>query len=155
MFKVTGYAFMLWVMLASLPSLAADLSEASLRAADAEQMRIIVAGDANAQSEFMHQNYMINAPSNRILKKPALVDMLANGKMASETFERVIEATAITGNVGIVMGREIVTPSAGSELFDRHGDTPLDRRFTNVFIFENDQWYFLARQASVVVVPAK
>jgi hypothetical protein len=155
MFNPTKYVFMLFVMLTSLPSLAADLSEVSLRAADAEQMRIIVDEDANAQNEFMHQNYMINAPSNRILKKPALVDMLAKGKMASETFERLIEATAITGNIGIVMGEEIVTPGAGSELFHRHGDRPLNRRFTNVFIFENGKWYFLARQASIVEGPAE
>ena len=45
-----------------------DISEASLRAADAEQMRIIVQGDAEAQQAFMHPNYMINGPSNRILE---------------------------------------------------------------------------------------
>lgn len=45
--------------------LAADISEASLRAADAEQMRIIVEGDAKAQDAFMHPNYILNAPANR------------------------------------------------------------------------------------------
>src|SRR5215218_5495893 len=96
--------------------LAADVSETSLRAADAEQMRIIVEGDAKAQTAFMHQNYMLNAPANRVLRKPVLVDMLANGKMASERFERVIEGTTITGTIGIVMGSEIVQPSSGSNL---------------------------------------
>lgn len=130
--------------------LAADISETSLRAADAEQMRIIVEGDAVAQNEFMHQNYILNAPANRVLRKAVLVDMLSKGRMASERFERVIEGTAITGNIGIVMGSETVQPSASSNLGDKFGSCPLKRRFTNVFIFENDRWYFLARQASVI-----
>jgi hypothetical protein len=148
-------ASLLAVLLVAAASSAADLSESSLRAADAEQMRIIVEGDAKAQSAFMHDNYIINGPSNRILRKPVLVEMLAQGKMASDRFERTIEGTAITGNVGVVMGREIVRPGAGSELAQRFGASDLKRRFTNVFIFEGGAWRFLARQASVIEAPCK
>jgi len=88
------------------PCFAAEISESSLRAADAEQMRIIVDADAKAQSAFMHPNYIINGPSNRVVRKPVLVQMLADGKMASDRFERTIEGTAITGNIGIVMGSD-------------------------------------------------
>jgi hypothetical protein len=134
----------------SASAAAGELSEASLRAADAEQMRIIVQGDAGAQQAFMHPNYMINGPSNRVLRKEALVDMLAHGKMGSDLFERVIEGLAITGNVGIVMGREVVHPTATSELGQHHGDKVLYRRFTNVFLSEDGKWRFLARQATIV-----
>lgn len=137
------------------PCFAADLSETSLRAADAEQMRIIVDGDAVAQKAFMHPNYILNGPSNKVLRKDVLVDMLANGRMASEHFERVIEGTAITGNIGIVMGSEVVQPRAGSTLGEKYGTRPLKRRFTNVFVFENGRWSFLARQASVIESPCK
>jgi Domain of unknown function (DUF4440) len=137
------------------PCFAADMSEESLRAADAEQMRIIVDGDAEAQNAFMHQNYIVNGPSNRVLRKAAVVEMLANGKMASERFERSIEGLAITGNIGVVMGSEVVQPRPGSELGEEFGSSPLKRRFTNVFIFDNGQWYFLARQASVIETPCK
>jgi Domain of unknown function (DUF4440) len=132
------------------PAVASDISEASLRAADAEQMRIIVEGDARAQQDFMHPNYIVNGPSNRVLRKPVLVAMLAQGAMASDRFERVIEGIAITGNVGIVMGSETVRPSASSELGTRHGEVTLSRRYTNVFLFEDGRWRFLARQATVV-----
>ncbi len=129
---------------------AGEISEASLRAADAEQMRIIVQADARAQQAFMHPNYIINGPSNRVLRKEVLVDMLAHGKMGSDFFERVIEGLAITGNVGIVMGREVVDPTPTSELGQRYGDKVLNRRFTNVFLFEDGKWRFLARQATIV-----
>ena len=136
-------------LLAATP-LQAKPFESSLRAADAEQMRIIVQQDATAQRQFMHPNYIINAPANRVLRKSQVVSMLAHGGMASERFERVIEGTAVTGTVGIVMGREIVKPAAASELGKLHPGKTLQRRFTNVFLFENGKWRFLARQATIV-----
>jgi hypothetical protein len=153
--KIVKSALVLAALFSAQPSFSADISEAALRAADAEQMRIIVDGDAKAQSAFMHKNYIINAPANRIMRKPVLVEMLAQGQMASESFERVIEGTAITGNVGIVMGREIVRPGTGSQLSKQFGNKTLNRRFTNVFLFENGKWVFLARQASVIESPGK
>ena len=143
-------AIALFATLMTAPCWATDISDSSLRAADAEQMRIIVEGDAKAQSTFMHPNYMVNGPSNRVLRKPVLVAMLARGEMASDRFERTIEGTAITGNVGIVMGSEVVRPGMGSELAQRFGNRDLKRRFTNVFVFDGGAWRFLARQASVV-----
>ena len=143
-------AIALFATLMTAPCWATDISDSSLRAADAEQMRIIVEGDAKAQSTFMHPNYMVNGPSNRVLRKPVLVAMLARGEMASDRFERTIEGTAITGNVGIVMGSEVVRPGVGSELAQRFGNRDLKRRFTNVFVFDGGAWRFLARQASVV-----
>lgn len=131
-------------------ALAIGPSEATLRAADAEQMRIIVEGDAKAQQNFMHPNYIINGPSNKILRKPVLVDMLAHGKMGSDRFERVIEGLAITDNVGVVMGREVVHPLPNSQLGSLHGNKVLHRRFTNIFLFQDGKWLFLARQATIV-----
>ena len=155
MCSLMRFAISLLVLLAATRGSATDISESSLRAADAEQMRIIVEGDAKGQSAFMHDNYMVNGPSNRVLRKPVLVEMLAHGQMASDRFERTIEGTAITGNIGIVMGAETVRPAAGSQLAQIYGERDLKRRFTNVFIFEGDAWRFLARQASVVESPCK
>lgn len=128
----------------------AEPNEANLRAADAEQMRIIVEGDAKTQQEFMHPNYIINAPANVVRRKAELVADLSRGAMGSESFERVIEGTAITGNVGIVMGREVVRPTPTSNLGKLRPGETLQRRFTNVFLWEDGKWRFLARQASIV-----
>lgn len=125
-------------------------SEANLRAADAEQMRIIVEEDAKAQQEFMHPNYMLNGPANVVKRKPELVAMLARGDIASEKFERKVEGVAITGNVGIVMGSETVTPAPNSNLGRLHPGQTLNRRYTNVFLWQGGRWRFLARQASIV-----
>jgi len=125
-------------------------TEANLRAADAEQMRIIVEEDAKAQQEFMHPNYMLNGPANSVKRKSELVAMLERGDIASEKFDRKIEGVAITGDVGVVMGSEVVTPAANSNLGRLHHGQTLHRRYTNIFLWQGARWRFLARQASIV-----
>lgn len=137
-------------VMAMSPALAAEPTEANLRAADAEQMRIIVEEDAQAQQNFMHPNYIINGPMNVVKRKPEIIAMLARGQMASDSFTRKIEGIQITGDVGIVMGSEVVTPAPTSELGRKYPGQTLHRRFTNVFLWQGGRWWFLARQASVI-----
>ena len=132
------------------PAASREPTERSLRAADAEQMRIIVEEDARAQDAFMHPNYMLNGPANAVKRKRELVAMLARGDIASESFDRKVEGVAITGDVGIVMGSEVVTPSPTSSLGRLHPGQTLNRRYTNVFLWKHGKWRFLARQASIV-----
>jgi hypothetical protein len=125
------------LLFVTLPVTAAvQPNEASLRAADAEELRIVLSGDASAMRALTHPNYMVNSPVNQIVHRDQLIKMLSEGRIASEAIERTIEATAITGNVGIVMGRETQKPKSSSELGRAHGEKTLERRFTNVFLFE-------------------
>jgi hypothetical protein len=87
---------------------------------------------------------------NQIVRRDQLIKLLSGGQISSEAIERTIEATAITGNVGIVMGRETQKPKPTSELGRVHGEKTLERRFTNVFILEDGNWRLLARQSTVV-----
>ena len=82
-FTLLRQSFLFSVTDPSRGGAAGDLSETSLRAAGAEQMRIIVQADAETQQAFMYPNYMLNGPSNRVLRKEVLVDMLAQGKMGT------------------------------------------------------------------------
>jgi hypothetical protein len=143
--------YFLPLLLATLPVAAAiQPNEASLRAADAEELQNVLTGDANAMRSLMHPNYMVNSPVNQVVRKDQLIKLLSEGKIASESIERTIEATAITGNVGIVMGRETVVPKPTSELGLAHGVKALERRFTNVFVFDQGNWRLLARQSTVI-----
>jgi hypothetical protein len=124
----------------------------ALRAADAEELRIVLTGDANAMRALTHPNYIVNSPVNHIVREDQLIKMLSEGQIASEAIERTIEATAITGNVGIVMGRETIKPNPASEMGRVHGAKTLERRFTNVFLFEEGNSRLLARQSTVIQV---
>lgn len=147
-----GTIVLLALLLLATPAAAqvAGPDDASLLAADAEQKRIIVEQDLDAQRRFMHDHYIINAPANRVLRKADALAIMARGGNAAERFDRVIEGHQITGNIGIVMGREVVQPTAGSQLGQQFGARPLSRRFTNVFVFEDGRWVFLARHATVI-----
>jgi hypothetical protein len=61
----------------ALAGAATEPNETSLRAADAEELRIILAGDAHAEEAFMHPNYIVNSPANRIVRKDQLIKMLS------------------------------------------------------------------------------
>ena len=99
---------------------------------------------------FMHPNYIINSPANLVQRKDQVVARLERGELASDSFERTIEGTAITDDVGIVMGREAVRPSRGSQLDKLHPGKLLHRRFTNVFLWREGKWSFIARHATIV-----
>ena len=63
---------------------AVEPNETSLRAADAEELRIILAGDSHAEQGFLHPNYIVNSPVNRIVRKDQLIKMLSEGQIASD-----------------------------------------------------------------------
>jgi hypothetical protein len=149
-YRVALVALVPLLSLTAIAGAGIEPNETSLRAADAEELRIILAGDTHAEQAFMHPNYIVNSPANRIVRKDQLIKMLSEGQIASNAIERTIEATAITGNVGIVMGREIVTPKPTSELGQLHGTKTIERRFTDVFLFEKNAWHLLARQSTVI-----
>ena len=137
------------VLAFSVP-LNAQPTEESLLAADAWQQRIIEDEDVEALRAFIHDNYILNGPTGRISRKEDLLTAMAAGGLASDSFERIVEDHQITGNVGIVVGREVVVPGAGGILIARYGSKPLNRQFTNVYIYEDGSWRYLARQATVV-----
>ena len=105
--------------------------------------------------DLAHRNLRINAPTNVVLSKDQLVEMMANGQIAAENFIRVPESVTITANVGVVMGRETFTPTPDSASGRMFGARPIDRRYTNVYLFEGGKWRFLARHANVVPPAAR
>lgn len=89
--------------------------EAALLAADARQRDAVANVDLPAIAAGAHPNLRVNAPNNRILTREDLIRMVGSGEIRNEVFERVPEQVVITGDVGVVMGRERVYPGAASE----------------------------------------
>ena len=83
----------------------------------------------------MHENYIINAPANRVLRKGDALAIMARGGNAAERFDRVIEGHQITGNIGIVMGREVVQPTTGSQLGGQFEMSPRNRGVSSRLVF--------------------
>ena len=127
-----------------------ELSEEGLRAADRHQREVMAGRDEHEFAEFLHPNFIINAPHNICGARDQVLSLCQGGAFANRSSHRQIEKTSITGNVGVLMGNEAVTPADGSLLAAWFGTEPLRRRFTDVYLFEDGKWSLLARQASVV-----
>lgn len=72
----------------------------------------------------------MNAPTNRIVSCDQFLAIMRSGQIGAEAFERSVERVTIHGDVGSVMGNEVSTPTAESELGRTYGIRPLRRRYT-------------------------
>lgn len=123
----------------------------ALTQVDVKQKEMVAKADISGLANLSHPWLRINAPTNRVLTRDQFLSLMRSGKIAAEAFERTQESVSITGNIGIVMGHEVFTPTPNSELGEKYGAKPLNRRYTNVYLWENGRWLWLVRHANVVV----
>lgn len=135
---------------ALLASPALAQTEGTLRAVDAAQYAAARKADPDALGALMLPTFIINSPSGDTGTGERTLQRFRSGEVAHENFTRIIERIAITENVGIVMGREIARLSPTSiDGRARGGDRrPVLRRFTNIYLWQNGRWGWLARHAS-------
>lgn len=125
-------------------------NEASLRAADEAQLAAARTRNADALDAMMHPSFIVNSPEGQIWPKKQVVAMWRNGGIGHDRFERTVEAVVLEGDVGVVAGREIVQPDPNSVAGQRRhdGGKEVGRRFTNVYLWKDGRWWFLARHAN-------
>lgn len=136
------------------PSLAragrAESPAAALAALDARQKDMVARADTDALAALAAPNLRINAPTGRVLTRDQFLAMMRDGRIGAEAFSRTVEDVSVSGSVGVVMGHEVFTPTAASELGRTYGARPLKRRYTNVYVRDHGRWLWLARHANVV-----
>ena len=140
--------------LAAIPAPADQTAdERAVLAADAQQRLAVASMDIEAIGKISDLHLRVNAPNNRILTREDLMRMVASGEIRNEVFERTPEEVVITGDVGVVMGHEVVFPGAASEQARMYGRKTLNRRYTNVYIRSGESWMHLARHANIILNP--
>lgn len=134
----------------TMTSQAAAGPEKELRAADARQHEAAKARNADALDAMMHPQFMVNSPEGEVWSREKVLSMWRSRGIGHDRFERTVEQVRIAGDLGIVMGREIVAPSTDSVAGERRHDgaKPVERRFTNIWIWQNDKWWFVGRHAN-------
>jgi hypothetical protein len=124
--------------------------EAALARLDMEQKAMVGRADVDQLATLSAPGLLINAPTGRVLTREQFLAMMRDGRIGAEEFERTIESVEVSGDIGIVMGREVFTPTPQSELGRTYGAVPLDRRYTNVYHRDHGRWSWIARHANIV-----
>jgi Domain of unknown function (DUF4440) len=122
-------------------------------AIDEQQRAMVAASNVAGLERVAHPNLRINAPGGRVLTRDQFLKNMRNGQIAAEQFERTAEDVSISGDIAVVMGHETFTPTPASELGRTFGARPLQRRYTNIYVWQHGRWLWLARHANVLPAP--
>lgn len=125
-------------------------AEAELLAADQRRHEAVKAGDGAAVRALIHPSLLVNGPRGVIISGDQLVADVGSSRIATMRFERTVDRARITGDVGVVMGHEIVVPTADSQEGKIFGARELHRRYTSVYLREGGRWLLIARHANVI-----
>ncbi|MDB5119266.1 MAG: nuclear transport factor 2 family protein [Sphingobacteriales bacterium] len=93
-------------------------------------------------------NMLINTPANEVGTVEGSKAKLRSGNLDYLSFERNIEKITFNDNVAIVMGGETIKPKA----HQANAGKTVSRRFTNVWLYKNNRWSMIARQATIIKV---
>lgn len=124
--------------------------EAALAKLDLSQKEMVARADVQGLTALSAPELTINAPTGRVLSRDQFLAMMRDGRIGAEDFERTVESVSVSGHVGVVMGSEVFTPTAQSELGRTYGAVPLRRRYTNIYQRNHGRWHWFARHANVV-----
>ena len=140
---VTRFASDEVLVQAQKPAIAAALeARASLDAAFAAQ-------DADATDALFANDLVVNAPSNHVLRREAVLALFRAGRMDYESVVETFEALEHRGDQVVMMGEEIIKPQHAAPNAGR----TVRRRFTDVWRKDQDgQWRLTIRQATIFAV---
>jgi len=129
--------------------LAQDPREPELRRLENLERESVIKGDSTALfDKLWSPNMVVNTPANIVGTVEGTKAQLRSGNLNYLSFERTIEKITLNGNVAIVMSGEKIKPQ-GKQM---NAGKVVTRRFTNVWMYSNNSWSLIARQATIIKV---
>ena len=124
--------------------------EASIRSLEEQGRLGVLKRDTTALMSVWSENFMVNAPANRVAANRGVVfNLIADGTIHYASFESTIEQIRVDRDIAIVMGAETVRPTGRAP---RAGQT-VKRRFTHVWQKAGGRWRLIARHSNVLPAP--
>jgi hypothetical protein len=128
---------------------AQDPRESEIRRLENLEREAVLKFDSAALfNKLWSSNMVINTPANIVGTVEGTKAALRSGNLNYLSFERDIEKITFNGNVAIVMGGEKIKPQ-GKQL---NAGKLVTRRFTNIWMYSNNSWSIIARQATIIKV---
>ncbi len=120
-------------------------TESEIKRLEQMEVQAILKKDTVTLLKLWDKDYVVNAPGNKInfagkttLDRPVL-------KRSRTSFTRDIEQIIVRGNIVFSMGSETVV--TGNEI---DVEQIVKRRYTNIWIKQDDSWKLVARHANVI-----
>lgn len=123
--------------------------EETIRNLDNQEHQAVLNGDTvSLFQKFWSPDMVINTPANRVGTVEATKELVRSGRLSYEKFERTVEKISIIGDIAVVMGQESLLPAGETA----HAGKKVERRFTNVWMKQQDGWRMIARQATIISI---
>ena len=110
------------------------------------ERRAVLAGDVEAIEGLWSADLLVNGPHNRLLVGiDATLDMVRQGVIDFERFDRSVERVEIDGDLAVSMGSEAIMQKHGPQAGEL-----IHRRYTNVWRQTDGHWKLRYRHANVM-----
>jgi len=130
-------------------ALAQDPRETEIRRLENLERESVLKSDSSILfDKIWSPNMVVNTPANIVGTVEGTKHQLRSGNLNYISFERNIEKITFNDNVAIVMGGEIIKPQ-GQQV---NAGKIVSRRFTNIWLYKNNSWSIIARQATIIKV---
>lgn len=118
--------------------------EATIRNLEQLESRAVLEKDTTTLRKLWSDDYTVNSPANRVVTGGKnTLDRPVINQADNASFTRTVEHVVINGGYAIAMGHEVVVPKSNNA-------TQINRRYTNVWLLEKDQWKLIARHANII-----
>lgn len=123
--------------------------EATIRNLEQKVIKGILDADTNVLKQLWAPEFMVNTPRNDVAENRDVVFQKQQaGLINYSSFDRVIEKIQIQKDFVVTMGYE--TFVSQTDILGAKAGVPVKRRFTNVWMKQNDKWLQIARHASII-----
>ncbi len=126
-----------------------DKRESEIRRLENLEREAVLKGDTLVLfDKIWSPDMVINTPNNFVGTVERTKALLRSGGLNYLSFERNIEKITFNNNVAIVMGAETIKPQGKQD----NAGKVVTRRFTNVWMYTNNNWSIIARHATIIKV---
>jgi len=135
-------------MLLSVTTYAQTADEIEIRKLEDAQRQAFLEKDTATLFKLFSPNFVVNAPTNKITTLQELMELMRQGAVDMEVFERITEKVTFNNNIAIAMGNETLHPTGK---MPNAGKT-VKRRYTNIWMKNDGSWLLVARQSTIISV---
>ncbi len=127
---------------------AQSAAEIEIRKLENAQREAFQNKDTTTLFKLFSPNFVVNAPTNKITTLPELMQLMRQGAVDMEAFERITEKVTFNNNIAIAMGNETLHPTGK---MPNAGKT-VKRRYTNIWMQNEGGWQLVGRQSTIISV---